>query len=289
MKTSYTYTILRYVHDVASGEFANVGVVLLARDSRFAGARCRGTYSRLTKIFPGFDGESFRSTMGYIERKICAIGRQFRNEPLLESMPPDALTLAHMVLPHDDSALQWSDLSSGITDDPATTLDKLYERFVTKYDVPHHPGKRDDEAVWRQFKTGFDKLDVTGCFAPKSISVADDEVVFNRAWKNEQWHCMEPLSFDLTTSDSIAEKAHRWLGQITSVKDSTENFRVYFLVGAPQLQSLQGSFARAINILNKVPVAKEIIREDESDGFTQKMSEQIRNHNQLVAKTSPLT
>ncbi len=33
MKTAYTYTLLRYVHDFASGEFANVGVVVEAPPS----------------------------------------------------------------------------------------------------------------------------------------------------------------------------------------------------------------------------------------------------------------
>src|SRR6266404_2302575 len=54
-----------------------------------------------------------------------------------------------------------------------------------------------------------------------------DEVEFEYAWKNEQWHCLKPLSFNLTAAESIREKAHRWLGQITSVKDTKETFKVY--------------------------------------------------------------
>jgi hypothetical protein len=38
MKLAYTYPLLRYVHDVASGEFANVGVVLFSPNARYAGA-----------------------------------------------------------------------------------------------------------------------------------------------------------------------------------------------------------------------------------------------------------
>jgi hypothetical protein len=35
---SYTYTVLRYVHDVTSGEFVNVGVALHAPQARYLGA-----------------------------------------------------------------------------------------------------------------------------------------------------------------------------------------------------------------------------------------------------------
>ncbi len=65
MKTAYTYTVLRYVHDTATGEFVNTGVALYAPEARFAGALCRTTYGRLRKVFPGMDGESFKSLMRY--------------------------------------------------------------------------------------------------------------------------------------------------------------------------------------------------------------------------------
>jgi hypothetical protein len=38
MKTAYTYTILRYVHDTATGEFVNVSVALYAPDANFVSA-----------------------------------------------------------------------------------------------------------------------------------------------------------------------------------------------------------------------------------------------------------
>ena len=54
-KHPYTYTILRYVHDTSTGEFANVGVVLSSPEAHYANAILRPTYGRLSKMFPGFD------------------------------------------------------------------------------------------------------------------------------------------------------------------------------------------------------------------------------------------
>jgi len=40
MKPQYSFTIVRYVHDVVGGEFVNVGVVLYAPDQDYVDAMC---------------------------------------------------------------------------------------------------------------------------------------------------------------------------------------------------------------------------------------------------------
>lgn len=51
MKTPYSFVTLHYVHDVVTGEFANVGVVLYAPEQRLLLARFTGSYERLNAIF----------------------------------------------------------------------------------------------------------------------------------------------------------------------------------------------------------------------------------------------
>ena len=59
MKTAYSYTVLRYVHDTATGEFINVGVALLAPEQKFVLGEFRTTYGALKKNFPGYGWKSF--------------------------------------------------------------------------------------------------------------------------------------------------------------------------------------------------------------------------------------
>ena len=66
MKIPYTFTILRYVHDVLSGEFINVGVVLYAPQARFLDAKFTTRYVRLSKMFNDVNGEHFRHNIKYI-------------------------------------------------------------------------------------------------------------------------------------------------------------------------------------------------------------------------------
>lgn len=278
MKTAYTYTLLRYVHDVASGEFANVGVVLLSPDARFAGALCRDTYGRISHFFPDMEREGFKSLMRYIESRIDELGERLRGELPLENLPADAGVLARSVLPHDDSSLQWGPVGGGLCADPANKLEELFSRYVTRYDEKTNAKGRDDGAVWQRFKRSFDAKQVTSRLQPKKITGADDEVEFTHAYKNSQWHCFEPLSLDLTQADSIREKAHRWLGQMMGVQDSREDFRVYFLVGAPRDEKLLDTYHGALKLLGKAPGQVEIVREENADGFASRIAQIVTEH-----------
>jgi len=278
MKSAYTYTLLRYVHDVASGEFANVGVVVFSPDSRYAGALCRETHGRTSKMFPDMNRDGFKSLMRYIESQIDAVGSRMQGELPLEAIPADAGALARTVLPHDDSSLQWGPVGGGFSDDPAQKLGDLFARYVMLYDDKTVVNSRTDEEVWTRFKRALDEKHVTARLQPKKISVADDEVEFTRAYKNEQWHCVEALSLDLALADSIKDKAHRWLGQITSVKNAAEPFRVYFLVGAPQLPELRESYENALKILAKVPVEYEIVPEEAAVSFAARLQKIVEEH-----------
>ena len=72
MKTTYTFTVLRYVHDIVAGEFVNVGVALYAPDVRYVSAICTPRYGRLNKVFLEVNGDHLRSLMRFIQARVNA-------------------------------------------------------------------------------------------------------------------------------------------------------------------------------------------------------------------------
>ncbi len=278
MKSTYTYTVLRYVHDVTTGEFLNVGVVLYAPEARYASAMCRPTYGRLSRAFPGLDGDAFRSVMRYLQARIEEVGDRLSSELPLEGVPGSVMEIAHAALPTDDSSLQWSPPGSGLTENPSQTLEKLYERMVMRFEERNTQERRSDEDVWRKYKRNLEEHNVLKYLETKKIAVQDDEVEFRHAWRNGIWHCLEPVSFDLSSGDSIRDKAHRWLGQLSSVKDAGDRFKVYLLLGEPQQESLRPAFEKAVSILGKLPVEKELIREESAGKFSERFAEEIAEH-----------
>jgi len=72
----YTYTILRYVHDVTTGEFVNVGVVMhLPREGRLL-AKARTTIGRMRGACPDLDRAAFTSTMRAAQRALDRIAKR---------------------------------------------------------------------------------------------------------------------------------------------------------------------------------------------------------------------
>lgn len=277
---SYTYTVLRYVHDVTSGEFVNVGVALYASEARYLGALCRTTYGRLSKVFPGVNAEHFKALMRHIQTRFEEFGERLSSE-LQFASPSDVIEIAQSVLPKDDSSLQWSPSGSGRTDDPVQALEKLFDRMVMRYEDKQASSTRTDEDVWRNFKKDLEGQRILQYFKPKTISVQDDEIEFQHSWKNGKWHCLEPVSFDMATADSIRDKAHRWMGQLASVQDATDQFKVYLLIGAPQQESLQPAFLRAMSMLKRIPGEKEIVLEKDAPDLAARIAGEVAEHERV--------
>jgi hypothetical protein len=275
-KTPYSFSVLRYVHDPVSQEFANIGVAVFSSQGRYMDALCATNYGRISKIFGGIDGNRFRQATRYIQDQIQRIGRQLSGTLVFE--PNAAIeTILAGVLPPDDSAFQFSPEGVGVSADLNQTLKELFARFVDKYSSPELV-RRDEEEVWRVYREPLDRRHLTPYLRPKKIIAPNYEYEFQHSWKNEVHHLYEPVSFDLVESNSILDKANRWVGRATSLADSSDKFRLHLLLGEPQGASLKSTFTKASNILRKMPGNPELIRESEAEGFAEELAREIKAH-----------
>lgn len=281
-KQAYSYTVLRYVHDVTTGEFVNVGVALYAPGMRYANATCRITARRLRPIFPSLNSEVFRALMRKVQSRFDELHDEIKGQLELRRYV-SVMDLAHSVIPQDDSALQWAPMGSGLTIDPATTLEQLFERFVLKHENRGHVHRRDDDEVWRHFSRELQQQQVLKHFHPKVFTTADDEIKFERAWKNGVWHCLAPVSFDLASAESIRDKAHKWLGQLASI--GNDDLKLYFLVGEPSQVELKPVYRSALNILKKAPVKVAVFAEADAISLSYELAAQVAKHDDA---TSPI-
>ena len=283
IKQAYSYTVLRYVHDVTTGEFINVGVALYAPGARYANATCRTTTKRLRSIFPSLGSDVFRSLIRTVQTRFDELHGEIVSQLELRQYT-SVMEIAQSVIPMDDSSLQWAPMGSGLTSDPATTLAQLYERFVTRHEDAATAHKRSDDQVWQHFSRELQQQHLLEHFQPKTFTTADDEIKFDRAWKNGVWHCLVPVSFDLASAESIREKAHKWLGQLASVGSS--DLKPYFLVGEPSQSELKPVYQSALNILKKAPIEIEVIVEAGAADLSYRFARQVAKHDRAVASGS---
>lgn len=275
MKTTFSTITLRYVHDVVTGEFANIGVVLFAPQQRFLEARFTTSYERLNAIFLKIDHLHYRALIRYLANKFEELATDIRDGLSV----PDVLGLKEIVrqvLPPDDSSLQWSQQGGGFTDDPSKTLAELFHRQVERYIAGASQVSRTDEEIAKPFRAklgrNVEKL------KEKRIETKDYQYDFRFAWKNNIWHLYEPVSFDLVDPGSIREKANKWLGRGVALQESKERFKIHFLLGEPKQPGTEAAFENALHLLQKIPGQKQIIHENEIEDLAEVVVREIEEH-----------
>lgn len=290
-RSSYSYSILRYVHDISTGEFVNIALVMHSRDAAFLKYRNKTTTGRISALFPNFKASQFRSLLKLVRSRFRVIEKEFNSGLGLWNRTETLKELLVEAFPKDDSAFVWSEISSGISDNLEVSFDKIFARYITRFDQKNLGHGKSDEDVWRSFKRDLERRNLLGYFEHTTISGKDDEVEFSLAWKNGIWHCVEPISFDLSAQETIRDKAHKFLGQLTSVSDSNEQFKLYIVAAKPRDPQLTDAFERAISILDKIPGDKEIYTEEQSsilaDLFSTQISDDIaaKEAGRVIART----
>ncbi|MBI5057139.1 MAG: DUF3037 domain-containing protein [Nitrospirae bacterium] len=278
MKIPYSFSILRYIHDIVSGEFINVGVVLYAPKARFLSTVCTSRYGRISKMFSNINGDHFRQVSRYIQARLEEEGERLLTELPFEKMPVSVKDFTPKVLPIDDSSLQFSPEGYGLTDNLQETLEQIYNRYVEKYYEKTERQSRSDEDVWKIYKRPLEEKHVIASLRPHQIIGNNYDYEFKYCWKNERWHIHEPVSFDLLEATSITDKANTWVGRITSLIDGGELFKLNVLIGSPQDEKLKAAFIKAQNILNRMPCDHEFIREEEAEDFAESLKKEIETH-----------
>ncbi|WFU37556.1 DUF3037 domain-containing protein [Bradyrhizobium sp. CB82] len=284
-KQRYSFVILRYVHDVLTEEFINVGVVLYVPEEGRVLARTRSTMGRLRGVFPDLDREAFVATMANVRYGFRRIARRKKTSELFRQESIESV--AREAVPHDDSSLQWSSIGGGFSANVQETFDRLYSQFVARYDQ-RSTHRRSDEEIWRPVVAKLEELNLADILQEKVISGALDDVTFKHAWKNGQWHVYEPVSFDLAEADSIKGKAREWLGHLAAVvaDGRSEPFKPHFFVGAPTDDRLKDAYEVAKKILRQAPNEPEVFEEDQLDDFVHRIEDEVRAHGHLPGRNT---
>ena len=120
----FQYAVLRVVPSVERGERINVGVVLYCRQHRFLELRAEIDEDRLRALAPGLDPAPVRSRLA----ALCAVVQGAPEGGALAELPASE-RFGWLVAP-SSTILQPGEVHTGMTDDPAATLTKLFATLV---------------------------------------------------------------------------------------------------------------------------------------------------------------
>jgi Protein of unknown function (DUF3037) len=120
----FSYAILRVVPSVVRGERINAAVVLFSRQHRFLAARVGLDERRLAALSPATSAAQVRPLLD-------ALARVAAGDPAagpIAALPPSE-RFGWLVAP-SSTVIQPSAVHTGLCEDPARTLDQLFDELV---------------------------------------------------------------------------------------------------------------------------------------------------------------
>jgi hypothetical protein len=129
---TYQYQLLRYQHDVATGEFAHVGLVYFDTKTHFLRTCMIKKYERIALFFGDIDGEHLMKTLKGLENELNRLAKSLNNGSAFRQFS-SVKELTASVLPTNDNALSFSPIFNGIDFDHNDSFNDLYYNLIGKY------------------------------------------------------------------------------------------------------------------------------------------------------------
>ena len=123
-RSPFAYAIVRVVPRIERGERFNAGMILFCRQRDFLAARVALDAGRLQALAPDVDAAEIRA---YLEAVVKVAAGDPDGGPM--AALPASERFGWLVAP-SSTVLQPSEVHTGLSDDPARTLDQLFAELV---------------------------------------------------------------------------------------------------------------------------------------------------------------
>jgi hypothetical protein len=125
-RSAFSYAVVRVVPDIEREEFVNAGLILYDRERRFLAARTELDRDALAALGADCDERGIRAQLELVE----AIASGTTSVAPFATMTQTERF--HWLTTPRSTLVQSGPLHAGVTDDPAATLDHLFEVVVTR-------------------------------------------------------------------------------------------------------------------------------------------------------------
>lgn len=135
IKYACQYAIMRFLPFVETGEFVNVGILLLAPRAGFFGYRLEARrHRRITQFFDGLEARTFKAAMSIVKHELDRVSQLLAQRGFGTATGEAEVTFAQdlfreIVRPRE-GIVRYSQARVAMTENPAAELAALYRRYV---------------------------------------------------------------------------------------------------------------------------------------------------------------
>lgn len=136
-KIACQYAIVRFAPFVETGEFANVGIVMMAPDSRYFGFELElKRYARITHFFEDVDARLYKKTLYNLRGELERIGDLLKTHGFDRRLKENDVDFARrlfaeLVRPRE-TIVRFGQVRTALADDPEKKLKELFAFYVER-------------------------------------------------------------------------------------------------------------------------------------------------------------
>lgn len=273
----YQYSVLRYVNNLSSGEFVNVGLLMwMPYDCKMT-YRINHRYRRVSEFFYPFDSSGYQQMIYRIKQRCLQVQKEVNedNYNLFVKKPTRILEILDRIVTEDSTCFQWSEIGSGGVSNPTVRFEQLVQELIERHEK-HVDRERQTETKILQAVTN--RIEAYGL---KRHVKEDVDIIsrnysytFSLGWDNHIPQVLEPITFDYVNASDVVEKAITWSGRLTNLANNAE-FELTGVVAPPANNTWPSEYKRALDILREAPKVRELISEADFDDFIPKIKKDM--------------
>jgi hypothetical protein len=275
----FQYQVLRYIPDRVAGEFINLGIVIYEPVERKLAGKFISRIGNIPALFPSTNSRYLLRCIRGIEEQLNLLSGQFSNEIVFDKTGDiDAVT--RTILPKDDTSLVFSEVKMALDISINALLHDFFVRYVRTQVIEEDDEVRRDKEVWHKvYKTHFEQEGIVSNLITHKVKTKDDELEFDRAWKNGAWNFFETVSFNLNRADAIKNKVYRWMGKLDELDKAKEPLHIYLLSVMPHDHpELEKFITKKLREKSTEHTTVEIVKEENVANFTRRIRRQMDKH-----------
>lgn len=220
-KFACQYALLRFRPFAETGEFANVGIVLLAPEARFFGFKLLNRYGRITQFFKELDKKVYLNGRGLFKEELERFAAQLRKfaQDGRKTVPDVrlAIDLFAELVRQREAILQFDERRVVLADDPNAKLNALYDFYVERNFITKEYQERLLESSIRKLLF---RAQVGENYRQKKLGDADFAVNFPfvRMDKGNVARVIKPLYLAQTDTTKLITHGGQWVDKIRRLR-----------------------------------------------------------------------
>ena len=273
--TTYHFRVLRYVHDVSTEEFVNIGVVMWIPEHSTLMFRVNEQSRRLSGFFNNFDSKSYRQMIRNLQSSFNKVALDLPTLRLFKDNTENTSEIFYELVREDASCFQWSSLMSGISTIPEQRLDQLFEEFVI-FRKSHEPvQRRNKRMIWSTVFKALKAHDLEKHVQFRVImKAASFDCPFRMGWNNGIPQVLEPISLTLGDPVEIIDIANAWSGRL-SILAEDHTFKCTAVISPADEYVNMTAYNQAYAILKNARSMRKVIREDEVNDYMPEIKQDL--------------